>query len=127
MHSRFSDGTNTITSSQSISDGRNLVSKDGGFEVGFFSPGISKGHYLRIWYKNIPIRTIVWVANWHIPIMELCGLLMINSTGNLLSAWKSPDDPSPGDFTLRLALNNYPELIVLKIRSMTLEWSQIEW
>ncbi|GLT51474.1 hypothetical protein SLA2020_248810 [Shorea laevis] len=31
-----------------------------------------------------------------------------------LSAWKSPDDPSPGDFTLGLGLNNYPELIMLK-------------
>ncbi|GLT37921.1 hypothetical protein SLA2020_122020 [Shorea laevis] len=30
------------------------------------------------------------------------------------SAWKSQDDPSPGDFTLELVLNNYPELIMLK-------------
>ncbi|KDO74369.1 hypothetical protein CISIN_1g0375441mg, partial [Citrus sinensis] len=37
--SESSFASDTITSSQSLSDGRTFVSKDGSFELGFFSPG----------------------------------------------------------------------------------------
>uniref|UniRef100_A0A2N9H1C2 non-specific serine/threonine protein kinase n=1 Tax=Fagus sylvatica TaxID=28930 RepID=A0A2N9H1C2_FAGSY len=40
--------------------------------------------YLGIWYKNIPVKTIVWVANPLNPINDSSGLLMINSTGSLV-------------------------------------------
>ncbi|PON81461.1 S-receptor-like serine/threonine-protein kinase [Trema orientale] len=74
----------TISSFQSISDGGTLVSEEGTFELGFFSPGSSKDRYLGIWYKNIPVQTVVWVANRCNPINDSSGLLMINnSTGNL--------------------------------------------
>lgn len=33
------------------------------FELGIFSPGSTKNHYLGIWYKKISVKTIVWVAN----------------------------------------------------------------
>ncbi|XP_044473372.1 receptor-like serine/threonine-protein kinase SD1-8 isoform X2 [Mangifera indica] len=185
----FSGAAETISSSQYLSDGNTLVSKNGTFELGFFSPGSSKNRYLGIWYKKIPVQTVVWVANRLSPINDSSGLLMINSTGNLvltsqnktvvwstnltsevqnpvmaelldsgnfvlrdeqvgnsetflwqsfdypsdtllpemklgwdfknglerrLTAWKSPDDPSPGDFIWRLELQGYPEPILLK-------------
>ncbi|KAL5547471.1 hypothetical protein UlMin_002702 [Ulmus minor] len=69
---------------ESISDGTTLVSRDGSFELGFFSPGSSKNRYLGIWYNNIPVQTIVWVANRCSPINDSSGLLMINKTGNLV-------------------------------------------
>jgi hypothetical protein len=31
-----------------------------------------------------------------------------------LSAWKSPDDPSPGDLTYGIENHNYPELVMKK-------------
>ncbi|KAJ6753658.1 hypothetical protein OIU79_026485 [Salix purpurea] len=176
LFSTFCNTADTLTLSQSLSDGgtRTLVSKDGSFELGFFSPGSSRNRYVGIWYKNIPIRTVVWVANRKNPINDSSGFLMIDNTGNFvlvsnnnstvvwssnltkaaqsgmgelldsgnlclrdekdadsgiylwqsfdypsdtllpgmklgwdlrtgldrrLSAWKSPDDPSPGDFT----------------------------
>ncbi|CAN6691217.1 unnamed protein product [Malus baccata var. baccata] len=76
----------SIGPSQSIFDGRTLVSKDGSFELGFFSPGSSKNRYLGIWYnyKNIPVQTVVWVANRCNPITDLSGVLMINNTGYLV-------------------------------------------
>ncbi|KAJ7948565.1 S-receptor-like serine/threonine-protein kinase [Quillaja saponaria] len=38
-----------------------------------------------MWYKNIPVQTIVGVANRKKPIKDLSGLLLINScTGNLV-------------------------------------------
>ncbi|KAF3454013.1 hypothetical protein FNV43_RR04456 [Rhamnella rubrinervis] len=69
---------------QSISEGRTLVSREGSFELGFFSPGTSKNRYLGIWYKNIPVRTVVWVANRCNPINDSSGLLTVNGTGNLV-------------------------------------------
>ncbi|GLU09081.1 hypothetical protein SLE2022_259570 [Rubroshorea leprosula] len=83
--SSFLYGTDIITSSQNLSDGRTLVSSDGSFELGFFSPGSSgKSRYLGICYKNIPVQNVVWVANRCNPINDSSGVLMINNTGNLV-------------------------------------------
>jgi hypothetical protein len=188
----FSHAVDTITQSQSISDGgsgRTLVSKDGSFELGFFSPGSSTNRYLGIWYQNIPLRTVVWVANRRNPIKDLSGVLMVNGSGNLvlldqnrtvvwsanstkearnpiaqllesgnlvlrddqkeenpesylwqsfdypsdtllpgmkfgwdlrtglerrISAWKSWDDPCPGELSWGIELHNYPETVMKK-------------
>ncbi|XWS28051.1 hypothetical protein CRYUN_Cryun25bG0032600 [Craigia yunnanensis] len=84
LYSRFSDGIDVFTSSQSVSDGRTLVSRDGNFELGFFSPGSSRNYYLGIWYKKIPVQTVVWVANRHNPINDSNGVLLLNRKGNLI-------------------------------------------
>ncbi|GMN73153.1 hypothetical protein TIFTF001_055320, partial [Ficus carica] len=75
--------------SQSISDGTTLISKEGSFELGFFSPGNSTNRYVGIWYKNIPVKTVVWVANRCSPINDSSGLLTINSTGNLVLLYQN--------------------------------------
>jgi len=86
LFSRFCNTANTLTLSQSIRDGgtRTLVSKDGSFELGFFSPGSSRNRYVGIWYKNIPVRTVVWVANRNNPINDSSGFLMLDNTGNFV-------------------------------------------
>ncbi|XP_044502540.1 G-type lectin S-receptor-like serine/threonine-protein kinase At4g27290 [Mangifera indica] len=179
----------TISPSKSLSEGRTLVSRDGTFELGFFSPGSSKNRYLGIWYKKIPVQTVVWVANRLNPINDSSGMLMINGTGHLvlmsqntsvvwsanltkqvsssvvvqlldtgnlvlrdeqngdlgaylwqsfdypsdtliaemklgwdlrngferrISAWRSPDDPSPGDFSWGIEKQENPEIIMWK-------------
>ena len=82
----FSHAADTITQTQSLSDseGTTLVSKDGGFVLGFFSPGDSTNRYLGIWYGNIPIKTVVWVANRRNPITDSSGVLKVNSSGSLV-------------------------------------------
>ncbi|XP_023913129.1 G-type lectin S-receptor-like serine/threonine-protein kinase At4g27290 isoform X2 [Quercus suber] len=186
----FSHAADNITQSQTLSDieGTTLVSKDGGFVLGFFSPGDSANRYLGIWYNNIPIKTVVWVANRRNPITDSSGVLMVNSSGSLvlltqnstvawsanstkeagnsivqlldsgnlvlrkdndensenylwqsydypsdtwlpgmklgwdlrtglerrLTAWKSPDDPSPGELSWGIELHNYPEIVMKK-------------
>ena len=37
-----------------------------------------------IWYKNIPIQTVVWVANKANPINDSSGIITLNNTGNLV-------------------------------------------
>jgi hypothetical protein len=81
---QISLAVDSITRSQTITDGRTLVSKEGSFELGFLSPGSSKSRYLGIWYKKIPYRTVVWVANRRNPIDDSYGTLAINGRGNVL-------------------------------------------
>ncbi|KAK4576392.1 hypothetical protein RGQ29_027095 [Quercus rubra] len=80
---KISYGVDSISPSQPLSDGHIIVSREGKFVLGFFSPGSSKNRYLGIWYKSIPVQTVVWVANRVSPINDSSGILMINSTGNL--------------------------------------------
>ena len=82
----FSDAADSITQSQSLRDIENttLVSKDGGFVLGFFSPGNSNNRYLGIWYNNISVKTVVWVANRGNPITDSSGVLKVNSSGSLV-------------------------------------------
>ncbi|KAM4121429.1 hypothetical protein ACB094_01G005200 [Castanea mollissima] len=181
-----SDAADGIAKSESLTEGMTLVSRDESFALGFFSPGNSVNRYLGIWYNNIPVRTVVWVANRLNPINDSSGMLMVKSSGSLvllsqnrtvawsanstkkawnpivqlldsgnlvlreekeenpekylwqsfdypsdtwlpemkigwdlktglerrLSAWKSPDDPSPGELSLGVELHNYPEIVV---------------
>ncbi|PNY16102.1 G-type lectin S-receptor-like serine/threonine-protein kinase, partial [Trifolium pratense] len=174
-------------------DGNTLVSKGGIYELGFFTPGNSNKRYLGIWYKKIPIQTVVWVANRINPINDSSGTLSLNNitgnliltknngsvvwsttsnslrkkqekpvvaflldTGNLvlideneenkesflwqsfdyptdtflpemkfgldfktglnrrLTAWKSPDDPSPSDFSFGMVPHNNPDAYMMK-------------
>ncbi|XVF77833.1 hypothetical protein PTKIN_Ptkin14bG0079100 [Pterospermum kingtungense] len=83
-----STASTTLTPGQSIKDGNadTLISADGMFELGFFSPGNSKSRYLGIWYstKKVSVRTVVWVANRETPISGMSGVLSITSQGILL-------------------------------------------
>ncbi|XP_028800711.1 G-type lectin S-receptor-like serine/threonine-protein kinase At4g27290 [Neltuma alba] len=81
---RVSLAADSIAASQSIPDGMTLVSQGGTFELGFFSPGSFSKRYLGMWYKKIPVRTIVWVANRQTSINGTSGILMLNSTGSLV-------------------------------------------
>ncbi|GKV42596.1 hypothetical protein SLEP1_g49979 [Rubroshorea leprosula] len=78
-----STAIDSISPSEPLPDGKTLVSNDGSFELGFFRPGSSWNRYLGIWYKNIPVRTVVWVANRVNPINDSSGMLMVTTTGDL--------------------------------------------
>ncbi|GLU23490.1 hypothetical protein SLE2022_394900 [Rubroshorea leprosula] len=80
---KASTAIDSISPSEPLPDGKTLVSNDGSFELGFFHPGSSWNRYLGIWYKNIPVRTVVWVANRVNPINDSSGMLMVTTTGDL--------------------------------------------
>ncbi|KDO74334.1 hypothetical protein CISIN_1g003832mg [Citrus sinensis] len=79
-----SAANDNITPSQSIRDGETLVSVNGTFELGFFSPGTSAKRYLGIWYKRVSPRTVAWVANRETPLTDQSGLLNVTSKGIVL-------------------------------------------
>jgi hypothetical protein len=84
LFSKISSAIDTITQTQSLSDGSTLVSKGDIFELGFFNLGNSSNRYVGIWYKNIPVRRVVWVANRDNPIKDNSSKLIISSDGNLV-------------------------------------------
>ncbi|KAK3188213.1 hypothetical protein Dsin_027774, partial [Dipteronia sinensis] len=75
----------TITGTQFMADdeNRSLVSSDGNFKLGFFSPGKSQARYVGIWFNKIPEQTVVWVANRETPIRNSAGIFKIGGDGNL--------------------------------------------
>ncbi|KAK9133721.1 hypothetical protein Scep_013249 [Stephania cephalantha] len=62
----------TISAGQSLTANQTIVSKNGNFELGFFTPGKSLKHYVGIWFKKAFVgnRTVVWVANRDHPIID---------------------------------------------------------
>ncbi|KAI3686253.1 hypothetical protein L1987_79927 [Smallanthus sonchifolius] len=75
--------SDTITSVSPLKDGGTIVSSRGLFELGFFSPGNSKNRYIGIWYKSIPVKTVVWVVNRETPVTGNSGILKITNSGVL--------------------------------------------
>uniref|UniRef100_A0A6N2N8W6 Receptor-like serine/threonine-protein kinase n=1 Tax=Salix viminalis TaxID=40686 RepID=A0A6N2N8W6_SALVM len=76
--------TDTINTTQFIRDGDTVVSADGTYELGFFSPGKSKNRYLGIWYGKISVLTAVWVANRETPLKDSSGAVRLTSQGVLV-------------------------------------------
>ncbi|XP_076906860.1 G-type lectin S-receptor-like serine/threonine-protein kinase At4g27290 [Bidens hawaiensis] len=68
VHKSYAAELHTISDSSFLTDGDTLVSAAGIFELGFYKPGGSENRYLGVWYKNISVRTVVWVANRDRPI-----------------------------------------------------------
>uniref|UniRef100_K3ZRF9 non-specific serine/threonine protein kinase n=1 Tax=Setaria italica TaxID=4555 RepID=K3ZRF9_SETIT len=74
-----------------LSPGTTIVSDDGGFALGFFTPTNSTSTpaklYLGIWYNDIPTLTVVWVANRETPATNTTSstpTLSLTNTSNLV-------------------------------------------
>jgi len=97
--------TDTLTLGQSLPWNETLVSKGGNFELGLFSPGKSKKHYIGIWFRKVSKQTVVWVANRDRPILEPSasrftlsdrGELVLQATPSNTLLWSSnATSPSP--------------------------------
>ncbi|XP_058005431.1 G-type lectin S-receptor-like serine/threonine-protein kinase CES101 isoform X2 [Hevea brasiliensis] len=80
----------TLLQGQQLKDYDHLVSADGTFKLGFFSPGTSRSRYLGIWYNMvdenevfIAKKKVVWVANRDNPISDSGDILKIDESGKL--------------------------------------------
>ncbi|KAL4619645.1 hypothetical protein ACB092_06G095000 [Castanea dentata] len=74
----------TFVATQSIRDGKTIVSSGGNFELGFCSPGNSKSRYVGIWYKKFSPRTVVWFANRDMPLKHTSSALKLADQGTLV-------------------------------------------
>lgn len=74
----------TITTNQNIRDGQTIVSAAGMFELGFVSPQGSNNRYVGIWYHNLQPQTMVWVANWQVPITDTAGVLKVQNDSKIM-------------------------------------------
>ncbi|KAL3851245.1 hypothetical protein ACJIZ3_013127 [Penstemon smallii] len=75
---------NLITPTQFLTGNQTLLSAGEQFELGFFTPGNTNNYYIGIWYKQIDVRTFVWVANRDKPLRNSTGILRISSDDNNL-------------------------------------------
>ncbi|GKV19182.1 hypothetical protein SLEP1_g29474 [Rubroshorea leprosula] len=66
-----------LTATNSVTNDQTLVSSGNVFELGFFSFRNSDNWYVGIWYKNIPERAYVWVANRDAPLSNSSGVLKV--------------------------------------------------
>ncbi|KAI8525289.1 hypothetical protein RHMOL_Rhmol13G0219200 [Rhododendron molle] len=80
----FGIAVDTITSTQPITDPESIISSNNVFQLGFFSPINTTNRYVGIWYSDIPLRTVVWVANRDRPLTDSSGTVIISDDGNLL-------------------------------------------
>ncbi|KAL5972906.1 hypothetical protein ACLOJK_039712 [Asimina triloba] len=74
----------TIRKGDSLRDGETLVSPNERFELGFFGPQNSGNRYVGIWFKQVTLRTYVWVANRENPLADNSGNLTISDDGSLV-------------------------------------------
>ncbi|KAK9116132.1 hypothetical protein Sjap_015079 [Stephania japonica] len=86
---QISYATDTIKQGELVNLGQTIVSSNGKFELGFFSPAKNKNYYIGIWYKKISVenKTIVWVANREQAVSCSTGsacYLSISSQGSLV-------------------------------------------
>ncbi|XP_050145496.1 G-type lectin S-receptor-like serine/threonine-protein kinase At4g27290 [Malus sylvestris] len=91
----FSTADDATSTFQSIRDGETVVSTGGTFELGFYYPDAPNRRYVAIWYKQISVTTIVWVANRDKPLADLSGVLKVTNPGilvlnhNMSTVWSS--------------------------------------
>ncbi|CAM8991583.1 unnamed protein product [Rhodiola kirilowii] len=79
--------SDTISASQHLNTNQTLISPNGVFRLGFFSPSptSNKHYYLGIWYNSIPDKKVVWVANRDNPITTPSNAsLLLTHSGNLV-------------------------------------------
>ncbi|KAF8660127.1 hypothetical protein HU200_057685 [Digitaria exilis] len=76
----------TLNTGGNITHGETLVSANGTFTLGFFSPaGITTKKYLGIWFTAAGADAVHWVANGDTPLNgNTSGVLVLSSGGSLL-------------------------------------------
>ncbi|KAA8524424.1 hypothetical protein F0562_010852 [Nyssa sinensis] len=129
---KISEAAETITRYEVINDSMNLVSAGGKFKLGFFRPGNSENRYLGIWF-NIPIQTIVWVANRNIPLNDSSGVLKIGDDGNLIlvghtesKIWSTNIQNMSSNITIAQLLDS-GNLVLRDEKTQTYVWQSFDY
>ncbi|XP_057828329.2 G-type lectin S-receptor-like serine/threonine-protein kinase At2g19130 [Cryptomeria japonica] len=73
----------TLPLGASLAGKETLISKNGAFALGFFSPNGTNNWYIGIWFSQIPEKTVVWVANRETPVLSTPSVLNFSRDGRL--------------------------------------------
>ncbi|GLJ51362.1 hypothetical protein SUGI_1092070 [Cryptomeria japonica] len=76
-------GGDTLQQGASLAGNQTIISKNGTFALGFFSPRGTNNWYVGIWYAGISPKVIAWVANRDNPVRGVRGVLNFSSDGRL--------------------------------------------
>nr|GMD99500.1 G-type lectin S-receptor-like serine/threonine-protein kinase At4g27290 [Ipomoea batatas] len=110
MH-KISHARDTLNSTQFLKDGDTIISSGGSFEMGFLSiPVGSINRYVCIWYKKIPVPTVIWIANRETAINTTSAVLKIINPG-LLVLIDAKNDTIWSSNTSRSAQNPIAQLL----------------
>ncbi|KAJ4975188.1 hypothetical protein NE237_000294 [Protea cynaroides] len=103
--------TDTLTPTESITDGQIIVSAASIFALGFFSPGASNQRYVGIWYHKVPNTAVIWVANRNNPLNKSSGVLSLAQDGNLVIS--SDTDQSHPLWSTNVSMNSNTTILKL--------------
>ncbi|XP_037480284.1 G-type lectin S-receptor-like serine/threonine-protein kinase At1g11300 [Triticum dicoccoides] len=138
----FGASDDRLVPGKPLSPGNTIVSDDGAFALGFFSPTNSTSTpaklYLGIWYNDIPELTVVWVANRETPIINnsfSSPVLSLTNTSNLVLSngdgsgrvlWTTTNlSAAPGSSTPVAVLLNTGNLVIRSSNGTTL-WQSFD-
>ncbi|CAH2034372.1 unnamed protein product [Thlaspi arvense] len=81
-----SSAADTISANFTLSGDQTLVSSNGTFQMGFFTPGsvTSPGFYIGMWYNKAFQQKVVWVANREKSVSQRSTSVLKISGGNLV-------------------------------------------
>ncbi|KAH6826693.1 S-locus lectin protein kinase family protein [Perilla frutescens var. hirtella] len=77
------EAIDTLRANESLSDSESLISNGSRFKLSFFSPPNSSRRYVGIMF-NLPVMTVVWVANRNNPLNDSTATFQLSSDGNLV-------------------------------------------
>ncbi|XP_065877255.1 G-type lectin S-receptor-like serine/threonine-protein kinase At1g11410 [Euphorbia lathyris] len=133
LHFSSYDSLDIITTNQTFQDGHLLISENGKFAFGFFTPGNSAHRYVGIWFHKIS-QLVVWVANRNSPINGSSGFLSFDRYGKLV-LYNDPRRKIPLWFTnvsgevddpCVAQLLDSGNLVLLQGRSRTVVWQSFD-
>ncbi|RLM92472.1 G-type lectin S-receptor-like serine/threonine-protein kinase [Panicum miliaceum] len=92
------EAADTVSAQRPLRGNDTVVSTQGKFELGLLSPGSSGRYYIGIWYKNVPVQTVIWVGNRGNPLFGVASaeLRVSSGSGNLELVGLNKSSSSPG-------------------------------
>ncbi|KAJ3696061.1 hypothetical protein LUZ60_001438 [Juncus effusus] len=124
----------SLSHGESLSGDQTLLSEQGEFELGFFSPQ-NGSYYIAIWFKKVPTRTAIWVANRNSPVSDpKTSQLTVSQDGNLIlldqsksPIWSSNFTQNPINKSLIATLLDTGNLVISNpINSTDIIWQSFD-
>uniref|UniRef100_A0A2N9IHP1 non-specific serine/threonine protein kinase n=1 Tax=Fagus sylvatica TaxID=28930 RepID=A0A2N9IHP1_FAGSY len=98
-----STASDTLYPGQPLAWNQTLGSRNGIFELGFFTPGKSYHYYVGIWYKRIAEKSVVWVANRDSPVSDpSSSAIEISEDGYLMLQYRRVSYSESGNYESRI-------------------------